>query len=182
MASEDDKNPNKELGEINKNGDDGDDDVDEKTSNIAQPLEDNESVEQSPPANGDGTYGRTAKYVIGGAAIGAVACGAVVVGGLAVVGLSAVGPVAGGYFASWMSAGLVTAGSSLSVLQSAAMTGAALNAGLATGAVAGGVAGVAMANKGSKDEPEEITQKSEAADDNKDNDGEEEADVVRKTK
>eukprot|EP00981_Chlorochromonas_danica_P007410 scaffold1709_cov158-Ochromonas_danica.AAC.20 len=76
--------------------------------------------------------------VVSRGAVGAAVGVAVVGGAFFMIGLGPLGPVAGGWFAANMGAGL-TAGSVMSLAQSAAMTGA----GYVYGATAGGVVGAA---------------------------------------
>ena len=80
--------------------------------------------------------------VVGGCAAGVVVGAALAPVALSAIGLSTLGPVAGGWFAANMGAGL-TAGSSMALIQSAAMTGAATTyCGAMGGAV--GVAGTSV--------------------------------------
>lgn len=92
--------------------------------------------EEGDPANGAADGGIHLKERLQNAAIGATVGVAVVFTGLAVIGLGPLGPVAGGIFASNMGAGL-TAGSAMSVLQSAAMTGTVYGWGAGFAAAAG---------------------------------------------
>lgn len=71
-----------------------------------------------------------------GASLGSVLGAAALGGTLLLIGLSPAGPIAGGLFAANMGAGLA-AGSAMSVLQAAAMTGTSY----ATAAALGGVVG-----------------------------------------
>jgi hypothetical protein len=104
----------------------------------------NSITDDAGNGDGEGMWNRLRKNpatkVIVLGAVGAVAAPLLVTGAFYAIGLSTVGPIAGGWFAANMGAGL-TAGSTMAVLQSAAMTTGtytvAACGGLATGSVVG---------------------------------------------